>query len=494
MKSCAIKIEEFKLAAGPTIDRRRLVAASAAAGFAGPCLFGCSLDPGNAKGPKKDLTALDLAELGRGFRLVEFTPVDVFNASIDRIKRLDDAINAFTYLDAEGALAGAQKAAEEIAAGRQIGPLHGVPVAVKDNIDVAGMPTTAASKALSSDPAKADAESVKRLRDAGAVILGKLNMHELALGTTSATSKFGPVRNPWDQSRIAGGSSGGSAAAVAAGFCYAALGTDTGGSIRIPAAACGVVGMKPTHGLISLDGVVLISASYDHVGPICRTVEDVSIVLDALTDQSRRSPMNQNAVSAFRVGILTDLGKYCDGAEIAPDILAAFSVAVKTISRLVADVVPAEIPYPDLGPIIDLEGAPFHRTLDLTRLEAATRAGIEEELLLNDDDLGGLRENLVRFRAEFANSFREFDLVVAPTLPSPPIKIYAAGDPFAQAACTFAFSQAGAPAISVPCGFSRDGLPIGLMIGGPPRADEAVQALARAYETAAGWRGRRPPI
>ncbi len=354
------------------------------------------------------------------------------------------------------------------------------------------MPTRAASGALSDHAAARDAECARRLRAGGAIILGKLNMHELAVGTTSAISVFGPVRNPWNPERIAGGSSGGSAAAVAAGFCYGALGTDTGGSIRIPAAACGVVGMKPTHGLVSLDGVVLISASHDHVGPLTRSVADAALMMRALVEEPSGFAAD-DAVKALRVGVLQDTDKYCDGAALDPDVKAAFDDAGRVVARIATLIGPAEIPYPDLGPIIDLEGAPFWRTLDPGRLAPATRAGFAEAPPPSaplDDLLAGLD----RFRAGFADAFREFDLVIAPTIPAPAMRVADAADPFAFAACTFAFSQAGAPAISVPCGFSRDGLPIGLMIAGPPGADERVLALAAAFEAATPWKGRMPPL
>jgi aspartyl-tRNA(Asn)/glutamyl-tRNA(Gln) amidotransferase subunit A len=255
--------------------------------------------------------------------------------------------------------------------------------------------------------------------------------------------------------------------------------------------------MKPTHGLVSLDGVILISASHDHVGPICRTVSDTALMLQALTDD--RSVASYDiasppAVRALTVGVLDDTDRYCDGAPLEPDVREAFQNAVALIATLVGAVRPAQISYPDLGPIIDIEAAPFHRTLDLSRLKPETRAGIEEEFLQQGGDLNSLLARLARFREEFADSFDGCDLVMAPTLPSLPPKILGAHDPFALAACTFAFSQAGAPAISVPCGFSSEGLPIGLMIGGPPGTDAMVLALAAAYEAAGGWRGRRPNL
>ncbi|MEZ5892710.1 MAG: amidase [Parvularculaceae bacterium] len=468
-----------------SLNRRQTIAGAASITFAA-----CAKRPRSAE----DIALLDIGALAAGFRNRALTPADAVSACLSRIERHDGSINAFCHIEREAAFDAAKKAAEKLAFSSDAGPLCGVPVAVKDNIDVKGMPTRAASGALSERPAERDADSVRRLREAGAVILGKLNMHELAVGTTSATSLYGPVRNPWNPDHIAGGSSGGSGAAVAAGFCYGALSTDTGGSIRIPAAACGVVGMKPTHGLVNLDGVVLVSASHDHVGPICRTVADAALMLQSLCDNPAIADFRNTPTSAFRIGILQNTDKFCDGAALNDDVSAAFGAAVARIASLVAETIPADVPYPDLGPIIDVEAAAFHQTLDWTKLQPATRAGFEDERAAAPSDRTNLLDGLARFRADFASYFNGFDLVVLPTLPAPAMLLSDAADPFAFEACTFAFSQAGAPAISVPCGFSSRGLPIGLMIAGPPGADAAVLALAAAYESAAGWKGRRPPL
>lgn len=477
-------------------DRIRLNRRQALFGAASCAIAGCTRN--NAPGLARDTLAfLDIRALAKGFRTGEFTPVDAVAACLSRIKRHDRAVNAFCYLDGAAALAAAQSSAERLAADPAANPLCGVPIAIKDNIAVKGMPTRAATGALGDQPAAADAESVRRLREAGAIILGKLNMHELALGTTSTISLYGPVRNPWDISRIAGGSSGGSAAAVAAGFCYGALGTDTGGSIRIPAAACGVVGLKPTHGLVSLDGVVLVAASHDHVGPICRTVGDAALMLGALSNRDEIKAFDADPASAraLRVGVIHDTDKFCDGATLNADVRAAFETAVAQITALVQETRPADFPYPDLGPIIDVEAAPFHATLDRSKMQLATRQGVEEELTTApQSSRAQLLAKLARYRSDFARHFADFDLVILPTVPAPAIRVADAADPFAFDACTFAFSQAGAPAISVPCGFSGNGLPIGLMIAGPPGADAAVLTLAAAYEASAGWRARRPPL
>jgi len=470
---------------GISLNRRQTIAGGASVAFAA-----CAKRPRSAE----DIAFLDIGELAAGFRNRALTPADAVSACLSRIERHDGSINAFCHIDREAAFDAAEKAAAILVASRDASPLCGVPVAVKDNIDVKGMPTRAASGALSDRPAEKDADSVRRLREAGAIILGKLNMHELAVGTTSAISLYGPVRNPWNTNHIAGGSSGGSGAAVAAGFCYGALGTDTGGSIRIPAAACGVVGMKPTHGLVDLDGVVLVSASHDHVGPLCRTVDDAALMLQALCDSAAIAGFRNASTVALHIGILQNTDKYCDGAAIDDDVRAAFGAAVARIASLVAETTPADIPYPDLGPIIDVEAAPFHQSLDWTKLQPATRAGFEDEPAAPLSERMSLLDGLAKFRADFAGHFDGFDLVVLPTLPAPAIRLSDAADPFAFEACTFAFSQAGAPAISVPCGFSSGGLPIGLMIAGPPGADAAVLALARAYEAAAGWKGRRPAL
>src|SRR5262245_37037415 len=252
------------------------------------------------------VTALSLWDAAEQLRGRKISPVELTNACLARIERLNPVLNAFITVTADQALADARAAETEIARGRRRGPLHGIPIALKDLFDTAGVRTTAGSAVFANRVPSEDAEVVRRLKQAGAVFVGKLNMHEFAYGDTSAQSHFGPVRNPWDRQRISGGSSGGSAAAVAARLCYGALGSDTGGSIRQPSAYCGIVGLKPTYGLVSTAGVVPLSWSLDHVGPMCRTVADTSLLLQAIAGYD---PHDTNSIDAIPPDYTKALGQ-----------------------------------------------------------------------------------------------------------------------------------------------------------------------------------------
>ncbi len=391
-------------------------------------------------------------------------------------------------------MAEARTAEAEIARGHWRGPLHGIPIALKDNVDTAGVRTTAASAVFRDRVPTEDAEVVLRLRAAGAVLLGKLNMHEFAQGTTSAISGFGPVHNPWDLERVAGGSSGGCGAAVAASLCFGAVGTDTGGSIRIPAACCGIVGLRPTFGIVSTRGVVPVSTSFDCVGPMCRTVTDTALMFRAMTDHQLAADYDPEAppsISRLRVGILRNPRSLCDDVPVEEAVQVAVDAAIGVIRTLIADVSEAELPMPEeLGRLIDAEAYAFHaphlaQTPEL--YDPRTRATILDGKGILDAESGRLRESLERHRAMVHNSFSRVDLVVLPTLPILPPTIREATDPFALPACTFAFSLGGMPSISLPCGFSQSGLPIGLLVSGPPLSEHRILALAQAYERVTDW-------
>ena len=480
---------------------RRTCLAGLAAGSGAALLgsLGCSLRRVPGSLPPSDATLLDLREAARAVRARSLSPVELTSACLERIARLDPALNSFITVTAESALREARRAEDEVAQGRWRGPLHGIPIALKDNVDTAGVRTTAASSLSSGRLPGEDAEVVQRLKAAGAILVGKLNMHEFALGTTSAISRFGPVHNPWDLARVAGGSSGGCGAAVAARLCYGAVGTDTGGSIRIPAACCGIVGLKPTYGVVSARGVIPVSTSYDHVGPMCRTVADTALMFRAMTDHPvarGHDPDAPLSASRLRVGVFAHPGGLCD-APVEPEVQAALSAAVDVIRSLVAEVREAELPMPDLGSLIDAEAYAFHAA-HLARApelyDPRTRDTILAGQAISPAESGRLRQALERHRALVHEAFSSVDLVVLPTLPGLPMEIRAANEPFALAACTFAFSTGGLPAISVPCGFSSSGLPISLLVGGPPLGDPHVLALAQAYEGATAWHRRRPAL
>jgi aspartyl-tRNA(Asn)/glutamyl-tRNA(Gln) amidotransferase subunit A len=460
---------------------------------------GCRLVAGAEKNAR-DLAELDLTEASRGVRDRSLSPVELTRACLKRIERYNPRLNAFITITADRALAEACAAEEEIAKGHWRGPLHGIPIALKDNIDTAGVPTTAASAVFADRAPTEDAEVVHRLKAAGAVFLGKLNMHEFALGTTAAISHFGPVHNPWDLGRIAGGSSGGTAAAVAASLCFGAVGTDTGGSNRIPAACCGVVGLKPTYGVVSTRGVIPVSPAFDHVGPMCRTVADTALMFRAMTDHHITQECRTDSsptISKLRLGVIKVPRSLCDDTPIDPEIKTAVEAAIGAIRPLVAEVREVELPNPEqLGRLIDYESYAFHaQHLAQTPecYDPRTRADALSGREISKEEAAQLRRELEQHRAKIREAFTRVDLVMLPTLPSLPLLIRDATKPFAQPACTFAFSLGGLPSMSVPCGYSRSGLPIGVLIGGPPLSEPNIFALAQAYESSRGWR-RRPKL
>ena len=448
-------------------------------------------------GEVTQLTIADAAALLKSRRL---SPVTLVEACLGRIDRFNPQINAFISVLHEKALEHARVAEAEIAGGNWRGPLHGIPIGVKDNIDTAGVRTTAASAVFQDRVPAADAEVITRLNAAGAIIIGKLNMHEFAQGTTSAISHFGAVRNPWNTDYIAGGSSGGNAAAVASGFCLGSVGTDTGGSVRIPAACCGISGFKPTYDVVSTTGIVYISRSFDHVGPMCRSAFDDALMLGAMTQHAVAGNIVEASgapVSNLRCGILRGETPTCDAA-VEAEVNEAFVAAVEVIRSCVATVTEASLSAPEhLGSIIDAENFAFEtdRRVEISGIYRSSASGADAKIKqITPDRYDELKRELASHRDNIAQAFSDVDLVLVPTLPGLPLRIEDAADPFALNACTFSFSIGGLPSISVPCGFSRSGLPIGLLIGGPPLADARVIALARAYQSKTDWHLRHPVL
>jgi aspartyl-tRNA(Asn)/glutamyl-tRNA(Gln) amidotransferase subunit A len=473
------------------LNRRQFLATLSAGSASLLLAGGCSRLAGTG-----DVTRLTLGEAAGLLHSRRLSPVDLVKACLDRIDRLNPKINAFITVLHDQALEQARVAEAEIAGGNWRGPLHGIPIGIKDNIDTAGIRTTAASAVFADRVPAMDAEVVTKLKAAGAIIIGKLNMHEFATGTTSAISHFGAVRNPWNTDHIAGGSSGGNAAAVASGLCLGSVGTDTGGSVRIPAACCGITGFKPTYGVVSTTGVVYISRSFDHVGPMCRTAEDNALMLSAMTEHPAAKDiafaMNSD-VSKLRVGVLRGEAPICD-TPVEPEVNEAFMAAVEVIRSCVAGVSDAELSVPEhLGEIIDAEKFAFGAN-HIVEDAGFFRPGSAGSSQISTDKYDQLKRELSAHRVNIAGEFNDVDLVIVPTLPGLPLRIEDAKDPFALNACTFPFSIGGLPAISVPCGFSRSGLPVGLLIGGPPYADARVIALARAYQNKTDWHLQRPQL
>ena len=461
-----------------------------------------------------DLAALSLADASELLRARKASPVELTTACLARIDRLNPALNAFITVTREQALAEAKAAESEIMRGRRRGALHGIPIALKDLFDTAGVKTTAASAVFASRVPERDAEVVRRLKQAGAVFVGKTNMHEFAYGDTSAVSHFGPVRNPWDRQRISGGSSGGSAAAVAARLCYGALGSDTGGSIRQPSAYCGIVGLKPTYGRVSTTGVVPLSWSLDHVGPMCRTVADTALVLqtiagyDAMDTNSIDAPVPDysNAltekVAALRIGVPRAV--FYEGME--PEVEQAITEALRVLGRLTASTRDVVLPTYMTLPVVGAEAYAFHsqyvmRTPEL--YQKPTRERIEGGARVSATAYIDGKRELDRLRRSIGDVFSSVDVLVTPTSPVLPQTVDDAinhpvvpppGGVAPTLRNTQPFDIFGLPTISVPCGFSSGGLPIGLQISGPRLGESRVLALARAYEQATEWHRRAPAV
>lgn len=458
---------------------------------------------------------LDIPTAGAAFRRRELSPVELTRACLARIDEVDDAVNAYVEVYAEDALAAARQAEDEIGRGIDRGPMHGVPIAVKDLFDVAGRPTGAGSRSLAdAPPATADAHSVGLLREGGAVILGKTHTHEFAFGSTTPQTA-----NPWDLDRVPGGSSGGSAAALALDTCLMALGTDTAGSIRMPAALCGVVGIKPTYGRVSKSGIAPLSWSLDHAGPLTRYVADAAAALQVMAGHDRAD------VGSHDVPVqdyLARLGDGVDGLTVAVPVnhyaenlsvamQLAYERAVAVLEELGATVVPVELP---LAPaymgatfaIMMAEASAYHRhrlgplgdlyTEDVRNL-------LEAGLSLPAVDYVDGQRTRGLVQAEWQQVLSTADVVVVPTLPTS-----AALRDSAVLDITDSYSESimssyvrlscpanltGLPALSVPCGVDGQGLPLGLQIIGRAFDEATVLRVGAAYERATTWHQLRPP-
>lgn len=462
----------------------------------------------------EELAGLGIREASVLLRSRRLSPVLLVEACLERISRVDPLLNSFITVTAEEALVQARDCEAELRRGRPRGPLHGVPLALKDNIDTAGIRTTAAAAALAGRVPEADAEVVRRLRAAGAILLGKLNMDECAYGLASSTSHFGAVRNPWNPAHVPGGSSGGPAAAVAARLCLGALGTDTGGSIRQPAAWCGITGLKPSYGLVSTRGVLPLSWSLDHVGPMCRSADDAALLLGAIAGHDPADPGSRALPPAdygsLRTGSLRGLrlarlAGFFDGldpgvGEAMEGALTELRAITGTASGALRELALPPLPRLSLifvesaswlGPLLEQHPEGFSPGV---RELAATGQRITATRYAED------RRALDLARQGATMLFDDADLLVTPTTPDLPGTLAASQEPVESlgpplsARNTTPFNVLGLPAVSVPCGFSSAGLPVGLQIIGPPGGDAAVLALARAFETRTGWHLARADV
>jgi aspartyl-tRNA(Asn)/glutamyl-tRNA(Gln) amidotransferase subunit A len=455
-----------------------------------------------------------IQQLSQQIRDRSISPVELTRDCLARIEKLNPKLNAFITVLAESALDEARRAEQEIQRGNCRGPLQGIPIGLKDLLDTAGTRTTAASGLFSDRVPTEDAEVVRRLCAAGAIILGKQNLHEFAYGGSSMISLFGEVHNPWDPSRIAGGSSGGSAASVAAGLGFAAIGTDTAGSIRLPVAYCGVVGLKPTYGRVSARGVVQLSRSYDHVGPITNSVEDAALMLQVLAGCDPGDPGSADMpVPDFTAGLDRLPAKLRIGVprafffdDLHPEVAAAVEKAIEIFRGLHAEICDdVKLEVSTDRTLASAEAYAFHdpfvaRTPEL--YQPATLARIKSgENISAADALSASRE-LQASRHAIRGVFEEVDILLTPTVPIPPPAIADLREhpdnlrpqELIMLRNTRPFNVWGIPAISVPCGFAKDGLPIGLQLSAAPWREELVLQAAHAYEQATEWHLQMPNL
>jgi aspartyl-tRNA(Asn)/glutamyl-tRNA(Gln) amidotransferase subunit A len=461
-----------------------------------------------------DLHWLTAAEIGAAYAARRLSPVELVQALLERIALHDPQMHAFIKVDGDAALAAARCAEREISGGRARGPLHGVPVGIKDIIDVAGQPTTCHSKILLKNVARADAEVIRRLRAAGAILLGKLSLHEFAIGGPSFDLPFPPARNPWNVNHHPGGSSSGSGAALAAGFLPVALGTDTGGSIRNPAGTCGVVGLKPTYGLVSRRGVFPLAFSLDHIGPMTRSVRDAALALDVLAGHDARDPGSaavaqrdfgadiERGARGLRIGFVRH---FHEADEIAhPEVTVALDEAAKVLKREGAAVRDIRLPrLQDLGGVQRIfmlaESWAVHAQWLRERpgdYAETSRRKLMGGAFLSAGDYVHAQQHRLQLTDAVNDVFRDVDILLCANSLDPACRI----DDAAELARTYArqarspFNLTGHPALAMMCGLSKAGLPIAVQMVGRMHDEVTLLRAAAAYERATDWHTRRPPI
>ncbi len=476
-----------------------------------------------------ELTGLSLSVAARQIHLGALSPIELTQAYMERIERLNPGLNCYLTLTPELALSQAGQAEaiwqawltdDRIPAMGNLPPLLGIPLALKDLFETAGVRTTAGSKFFQDYIAMQDAAVVSLLKQAGAIMLGKLNMHEIALGVTNDNPHFGPCRNPWNRERIPGGSSGGSAAALAAHLCLGSLGSDTGGSIRIPASLCGIVGLKPTYGRVSLRGVIPLSWNLDHVGPMAREVRDVAILLgeiagyDSLDPASLNVPIEnylshlEKGVRGWRIALAAD--NYF--TNIDPQVVDAVHTAAQVFRQLGAHV--EEVPFPHAweaaqanGQMTACDAAAFHHQRLISQ-PASFGEDVRRRLLfgaeITSTEYCQARRTQVVLRREFEQFFQNYDLLLTPTTPIP-APLIEGPDAVEQARLltrfTAPFNLTGLPALSLPCGFTtqdsdplQGSVPIGLQLIARPWHEVAILQAAFAYEQATPWHTYIPDL
>jgi aspartyl-tRNA(Asn)/glutamyl-tRNA(Gln) amidotransferase subunit A len=483
------------------------------------------------------LAELTLRQFADGRRRGDFTSEEVTRALLERIARVEPAVHAYLRVDADAALDAARRADREAPAGAPA--LWGAPLALKDNLCTRGVPTTCASKILAGFVPPYDATVVARLRAAGAVFLGKTNLDEFAMGSSTENSAFGATRNPWDTATIPGGSSGGSAAAVAAGECLAALGSDTGGSIRQPAACCGVVGLKPTYGLVSRYGLVAFASSLDQIGPMARTVEDAALLLEAIAGHDPRdstsvpapvppyaSLLGDGRLDGLRVGVVREFF----AAGLDAEVERAVRGAVRALEERGARVTEVSLPHGRHSVAVYYILATAEASSNLARYDgvkygrraAGARDLIEQYRRSRAEGFGpevrrrimlgtyalssGYYDAYYRkaqqvrtlILGDFTAAFGQVDLLAGPTAPTAAFRIGEKSDDplqmYLSDIFTISVNLAGVPGLALPCGFTASGLPIGLQLIGPAFGEQTLLRAGHAYQLATDWHTRRPAL
>ncbi len=467
----------------------------------------------------QELAYLSLREAADRVRQRQVSPVELLEAVLARTSALEPRIHAYITPTFDEAMAAARQAEQEIMAGRYLGPLHGIPIALKDNYWTRGVKTTAGAKLLADFVPTEDGTVVSKLRAAGAVLTGKLNMHELAMGGTTVNPHYGTTHNPWGLDRVPGGSSGGSGAAVAAGFCYAAMGTDTAGSVRNPAAFCGTAGLKATYGRASIYGIVPYAWTMDHAGPLTRTVEDAALVMNAIAGYDPKDegsadvpvPDFTASLGAGVAGLRLGVPRSYFFSPLDPAVRAAVDAAIGVLRDLGASV--EEVDWPGAAPSV-----PIYQLI-----RGPEAASFQEQFLrVHPDDYGAdvratpqvgalvlatdyLRAQRLRsaLRSEMATLLKRVDALLTPTTRTPAPRIgeqvtELEGQPASSTLIgignTVPFNLTGAPALSVPCGFAPDGMPIGLQIAGRAWDEATVLRIGAAYEQATSWHQQHPDL
>ena len=466
-----------------------------------------------------ELFYLSASQLGRLIKKKEVSPVEVIEAHLSRIDALEPKLNSFITLLPEQAMTAAHNAEKEIHTGKYLGPLHGIPFGLKDLYYVKGIRNTSGSKIFDRSIPDFDSTIAYRLKKAGAILLGKLNLHPFAYGATGENEEYGHMHNPWDTELIAGGSSGGSASAVVSGECTLTMGSDTGGSIRIPSALCGLVGFKPTYGRISRYGMTALAWSQDHPGPMARTVEDCALVMNAVAGCDPYDPTSVNLtvpdftkpltdqIKGLRVGVVKEFFE----TPIESQVKELVWKAIDKLSELGAIV--SEVSWPlyryamAIASTVQMaEATTYHSKLmreNASKIYQPVRLRLEAGIFISAIDYIQAQRARLLFYRQSLGLLKEVDLLAGPAAPVTAFPIGVSelkmGDQNLNVVSlltqyTRPFNLNGFPAITVPCGFSNDGLPIGLQLAGRPFDEETVLRAAHAYEKATDWHTRKPPL